>query len=357
MLKIIRNKLGILPWLGVRALSWHVQHALGKTPSPLACGIYLTNQCNLRCEFCNIWRKKAKATIDRDKALTLVRELGELGCFYLSFVGGEPLLVPYLFDAIRAAKTSDIHYTHVVTNGQTLTKEVATEFSSTGLDEISISIDGPEQVHDSKRGRLGAYQKAVAAISHLQQHAPEIKIVLNTILSFTAPQDCLHAVALAKERGIHVKIQPYNCHPAFETEGDIATDERQISEEKLQQARETVQTLLHSPQVVNSQAFLQATPKYLETGRGTLFKDRPCLFGYHHLEVAETGQVFPCLEGMEWKNGYNGAGRLRELLGSGEYRKAVYDLKHCKGCERTMYICYYEPRISFPIWNLIRPAK
>ncbi|WP_035236353.1 radical SAM protein [Desulfobacter vibrioformis] len=357
MLKVIRNKLSILPRLGVHTLDWHVRYALGKTPSPMACGIYMTNDCNLRCEFCNIWRKKVRVTIERDKVLNLVRELGKAGCFYLSFAGGEPLLVPHLAETVAEAKVSGVGYTHVVTNGYALTRANVLRLSEAGLDEVSISIDGPAEIHNAKRGRDKAYERVVAGIKLFKSHAPHIKIVLNTILTFTSPCDCLHAVELAEKFDIHAKIQPYNCHPAFESDRSLARDDRKAESVDLKAAKRVVNALLSSSCVVNSDVFLKAVPDYLKTGRGQLFKDKPCIYGHHHVEIDESGKVFPCLEGMSWENGFDMSGGLKKLLASKEYRQAVANLKDCKGCERTMYICYYEPRISFPLWNLLRISK
>ena len=57
-----------------------------------------------------------------------------------------------------------IPFVHVVTNGSLLTEEVIAKLAATGVDEISVSIDGLEETHDRIRGEHGAFTKTVATI-------------------------------------------------------------------------------------------------------------------------------------------------------------------------------------------------
>lgn len=66
--------------------------------------IQVTNACNLRCSYCS-----ACSGLTRSHELTLkdvrsvLREMRDMPGYELSFTGGEPLLVPWLFDAIDEA--------------------------------------------------------------------------------------------------------------------------------------------------------------------------------------------------------------------------------------------------------------
>jgi MoaA/NifB/PqqE/SkfB family radical SAM enzyme len=332
---------------------WHIRYFFLKKPLPLACGLYITSRCNLKCEFCNIWRKKTAVTLPLPEAKNIVDNLSDAGCFYLSISGGEPLLFDGLFELLRYAKKTKIRYVHMVTNGFILDKNMALQLNQTGINELSISIDGTESFHDAKRGVRGAYTKALTAIENLKIHATRINIVLNAIFSPEAPTECLHVIELAHKFSIYVKVQPLNQHPPFN-----GTNSAVISHQNIfpSQIKEVITELCREPRVVNSTAFLKNIYNFFCDKEQLIFKKSPCLFGYHHIEILEDGSIFPCLEGLHWKSGFSLSGRLKDLINSAEYGRVLEKLKKCKGCQGNYYICYYEPRIVFPIHNFVRFA-
>jgi MoaA/NifB/PqqE/SkfB family radical SAM enzyme len=349
---ILQNK-KIVPSLIWRTLKWHTNYFFSRRPLTLACGLYITNRCNLRCSFCNIWRKEALATLSLVKAKNIVDNLSDLGCFYFSISGGEPLLVDYLDQLLRYARKSKIKYIHLVTNGYSLDAQWAKRLGMSRINEISISIDGNEQYHDRKRGVPGAYTRALKAIENLKKYAPGIKVVLNAVLSPQQPRECLHLIGVAREFNVYLKVQPLNQHPVFNKENSSRIHPQDISAGEMQ---EVLTRLRREERVINSNAFLDNIYNFFFQNERLIFKDSACIFGYHHLEVLEDGSVFPCLEGLGWKGGIDFDGDLKGLLHSAEYKKLLEGLKSCEGCRRNYYICYYEPRISFPINNFLRLA-
>jgi MoaA/NifB/PqqE/SkfB family radical SAM enzyme len=78
--------------------------------------------------------------------------------------GGEPLLYPYFEEVMKTIR----HYGSTVdipTNG-TLLEENAEMLVTLGLRNVFVSLDGPESINDSQRGR-GVYQKAVRGMKKL----------------------------------------------------------------------------------------------------------------------------------------------------------------------------------------------
>jgi MoaA/NifB/PqqE/SkfB family radical SAM enzyme len=350
MKSVILEDKKILPSLLWRCLRWHFQYLSRKRPSPLACGVYITSNCNFKCGFCNIWRKPAAATLPLAEAKKIVDDLSSLGCFYFSITGGEPLLVDYLFDFLLYIRRSKIKYIHLVTNGYLLDQDKALKFAAAGINEVSISIDGNEEVHDKNRGVPGAYHQALKAIENLQRYAPDTKIVLNTIFFPENPNVCLHAVELARRFNVYVKVQPLNQHPVFNRDNYVSVREKNISAVAI---KEVVTRLRKEDRVVNSNIFLDNIYNFFFQKEKLIFRDSPCLFGYHHLEILEDGSIFPCLEGLNWEKGMRARDGLKNLLYSPEYTQVLAELKKCRGCLRNYYICYYEPRITFPINNFL----
>jgi MoaA/NifB/PqqE/SkfB family radical SAM enzyme len=112
-----------------------------------------TTRCNLRCPLCSTHHLKRGY---RDSDLRMIKEIQENNrrlrymCLHLM---GEPLLSPSLFDIIRFLKSKRV-YTYFATNGMLLEKKVG-EILSSGLDKISVSLDGITQ-EDLGRYRIHA---------------------------------------------------------------------------------------------------------------------------------------------------------------------------------------------------------
>ncbi len=80
----------------------------------------------------------------------------------ISFSGGEPLLVPRLFDLILKARFAGSNV-HLLTNGTLLTDDTIGYCRDLGVEMIQIPILAPDaELHDSITGLAGSWQRAVA---------------------------------------------------------------------------------------------------------------------------------------------------------------------------------------------------
>ncbi len=334
-----------------RTARWYASY-LRSRPRPMACGCYITTRCNFACSFCEIRKHPGSPTLGREEILRLARELGNLSCAYFSISGGEPLLLPYAEEALAAARAGGVLYTHLVTNGFLLDRSRAASLRAAGVDEVSISIDGSPAFHDAIRGKPGAHAGALQAVEALRAAAPATAVVLNAVVMPDRPEEALSVLRLAGEAGVKMKIQPRNSHPAF----DGAAGERSAPPPDPARIEAVFRELARSRRVINSDRFLRAAAEFLVRGRTDVFASRPCLFGYHHLEVWPDGTVFPCLEGMGWRSPF----RLRDwpgVMATPEYRRTLASLAGCARCRTTCYVCYLETRLSFPPGNLLRHRR
>jgi uncharacterized protein len=138
--------------------------------------LHLAHDCNLRCEYCfakgGAFDGKrelmsvgvAKAAIDY-----LVAASGSRRNLEIDFFGGEPLLnfgvlkqtVEYA-RSIEVQNEKNFRFT-VTTNGYKITDEME-RYLNENMDNLVISIDGREQVHDATRktvGGKGSYARVV----------------------------------------------------------------------------------------------------------------------------------------------------------------------------------------------------
>ncbi len=130
----------------------------------------LTYRCNLRCSMCGTWKKGTARSQDEltpEEISRILDEAHALGARELTLVGAEPLTRKDLAGIVRDAKQRGFSV-HVVTNGTLLTPSLSSELVSAGLGRITVSIDGPPEIHDEVRGRAGVFESAAGGIRSLE---------------------------------------------------------------------------------------------------------------------------------------------------------------------------------------------
>jgi organic radical activating enzyme len=128
---------------------------------PLLLHYYITNRCNSRCSFCEIWKQEPKVDADVDEVLNNLRTARKAGCRFVDFTGGEPLLHPHLAVFLRKAKGHGF-ITSITTNCIAF-KEHAEELRGL-VDLLHFSIDADsEALHNEIRG-CNCYSKVLESI-------------------------------------------------------------------------------------------------------------------------------------------------------------------------------------------------
>ena len=91
------------------------------------------------------------------------RKLASLGSMFVSLAGGEPLLRDDLPEIVRLL--ARFHLPFVTTNGYLASPRLARELFGAGLWGVSVSLDYADaQRHDRRRGKKGAFDRAVRAL-------------------------------------------------------------------------------------------------------------------------------------------------------------------------------------------------
>ena len=133
----------------------------------------LTDLCNSRCVYCEIWKIKPKNEINMNEIGKMFDSLND-SLIWLSLSGGEVTLVNYYYDLIdqAVAKCKNLKILAFTTNALSPGKalEYAKYAKDKGLDVlITISLDGDEATHDQLRGIKGNYQKCEKLFSALKK--------------------------------------------------------------------------------------------------------------------------------------------------------------------------------------------
>lgn len=148
-----------------------LREKLMKRKTPFISAFEILYRCNLLCEFCRIpLNKKYEMTTDELK--TAIREFSEAGMGIAIFTGGEPTLRDDLGELINYTKSFGV-FTHLVTNGTYLSKRINLVKD---VDSLSISIDGPKEIHDKLRGP-GVFDRAMEGLKTAKEHGTFVHLM------------------------------------------------------------------------------------------------------------------------------------------------------------------------------------
>ena len=154
--------------------------------------VYVDGRCNMHCSFCcyaamdarnssNIMPKDWGNTFKRAKSL-----------LHLTITGGEPFLRKDLTEIIsEIINNSGVPRVSIKSNGfylkrikeyipELIKRHKNTEFT------LSISLDGPKDIHDKVREFKGAYDKVVETINTMAEYRKEKNFFLRLASVLTA---------------------------------------------------------------------------------------------------------------------------------------------------------------------------
>lgn len=144
---------------------------------------HITNSCRLNCKFCFskfLRNESTELSIDLvEKNILLFKKLGVLK---IDISGGEPLLVECLPSIIDKCVDAGIAVT-ITSSGSGTAQNVAWLKNNWGkFSRIILSLDGPENIHNTLRGSNSAYQNFRNLYDSLTDCGCE-RIRINTVVT------------------------------------------------------------------------------------------------------------------------------------------------------------------------------
>ncbi len=136
-------------------------------PAPKICVWELTLACNAACIHCGSSAGMARSReLDAHEALRVCDDLVRMGTRQVTLSGGEPLLRDGWADIAQRLARGGV-LVDMISNGILLGEQEARTLAQAGVASVTLSVDGPEAIHDALRGVCGSFglvMKAAEAV-------------------------------------------------------------------------------------------------------------------------------------------------------------------------------------------------
>lgn len=168
---------------------------------------HLTERCNLKCRHCYQGAVVAELSFDeicraveniKGAIVSWEAEYGMEMSPSFHFTGGEPFLREDLFAVIEYVRQSGFPVS-LMSNGTLINEVIARRLKQAGVDDVQVSLDGLETVHDSIRGK-DTFKRALRGIRFLISQGIDTSV--NLTLSRLNMGELDGLVSLAGETGI-----------------------------------------------------------------------------------------------------------------------------------------------------------
>lgn len=159
-----------------------------------------TMRCNLRCKFCYVgqilnveghWQQEVTAERLRDA-------FPARDGLQMSLTGGEVFVRSDVGDLLDVFRHKGYVCGYLTTNGTLVDEKralaMATLAAAGFLRHVSVSIDGPRDVHDSVRGIEGTFERAAAGLRRIQEAARQVKAPLRVSINTTVSRESLESL-------------------------------------------------------------------------------------------------------------------------------------------------------------------
>ncbi|HEY9225804.1 MAG TPA: radical SAM protein [Gemmatimonadaceae bacterium] len=131
------------------------------------------SRCNCRCLMCDIWRGTTKNELEPDDIARWLDEWRGLGVRRVVLSGGEPLMHSRLWTLCDHLRAANIGIT-ILSTGLLLRRHAADIVAR--CDDVVVSLDGPEPIHDAIRNIPRAFEKLADGVAAVKAADARVQV-------------------------------------------------------------------------------------------------------------------------------------------------------------------------------------
>ncbi|HEY0176278.1 MAG TPA: radical SAM protein [Pedobacter sp.] len=260
--------------------------------------------CNCRCVMCDIWKdnKNLKQLTEKDVS-SLLASLKKFGTQQVVMSGGEALLNANFFRLCEILKKEKIKISLLTTG---LSVKSNAEQLLKWVDDLIVSLDGDQLLHDAIRNIPNAFKKLKEGVEHLKAMDPDYRITARTVIHQLNFRNWQAIIDAARDMGIdQISFLPADVSShAFNrqmTWSEPKQDEILISERQLPELQETISRIIAHEHnfstgfIAESQKKIQDIYHYYAAFYGLNgFPYKKCNAPWVSTVVEADGSVRPC---------------------------------------------------------------
>ena len=157
------------------------------------------SRCNCRCVMCDIWQRTSIRELPFRVLETQLASVADLQVQWVVFSGGEPLMHPDIFRLCDAARMIGARVT-LLSTGLLLGRYAAEIIRH--ADDVIVSLDGPEQIHDAIRRVPGAYSALASGVGLLHKLNPDFPVGGRCTVQRSNCESLRETIAAARRIGL-----------------------------------------------------------------------------------------------------------------------------------------------------------
>lgn len=259
---------------------------------------FVTDRCNLRCPMCGVYEHDepdASRELSTDEWKAVLDSAGRLRTIIVSISGGEPLLRKDIFEIVSHAEQREIAV-HVCTNGTMIDADNAAELQASGVKTVSVSVEGTSaEVHERLRGP-GTFEKTIEGIRLLREHAPGIRVGINTLITTENYRGLDRMIPFAEKLGVHqIKFAPIHTNLLHKRNPLEKFSDLIFDRDSLEGLEQEVAKIIHESR--RTRLFTTTVP-FLKGVTDLYCQPRKfrCFAGHAACAVDPQGMVAPCCD-------------------------------------------------------------
>jgi MoaA/NifB/PqqE/SkfB family radical SAM enzyme len=242
---------------------------------PQCISLTITNACNLRCRMCGQWSRSGymhtrKERLKNEMVLSdwkrVVDEVAAHKIRSILLRGGEPFLFPGIIELIKYINSKDIRIS-IDTNGTMLWK-YAEEFAGIGNVHISVSVDGPEKIHDRVRSVEGCFKKIKKGIGILNELERDGRGRVDKLLVFTISRYSVAGLGEMPDVARSMSVDTVSIYPYYYFPSRVGRQYEKELKQNFNCAAFSWKGFHHESSGVDFEEFKRQYRKYLENLKG-----------------------------------------------------------------------------------------
>jgi len=301
---------------------------------PLRIQWRITRMCNLNCKHCYLKEKNRKNDeLSKQEIIKIAKKIVKSKIFEVLITGGEPTIKEEIVEVLEIlGKSCSLTIFTNALDKNSLKKILPVLKKYKKNIRINVSLDGPEKIHDSIRGK-GTFKKTFENIKMLSDKG--IEVIINTVLTKNLQPHLSHFIEDVRYSGVEA-IQFSKFYPLGE-----GKNHPNLMLSPLEFKEILKKLMLISEKILNPRIVFDHTFCFLLGEEKSEIKTRKCSGGVSKMVIESNGDIYSCqlLPLPEFKMGNILKKSIKEAWDSKNRLKFVEDFfpEECKNCSMNKY--------------------